>query len=181
MANAWDLIAPGKIAMAGIIVGALSGLTIAQFKPGPTLAAVVKDPPIHFGIGKALDSDLFRVGGDYYAVAHSPDVSMTPISTNVVRKVGYGRTSFVTINTTATGVYSTDGLVSPNVRYPGVFTEKLDVVPLPFSGQLLGWSQLTGWTEIPMLPSRGYDLLNDDSLPDSRGSVCVSDPKVGCR
>ena len=180
MLHAGDFIAPGKVAMAGIVVGALSGLAVAQLQPGPTLAAVIKDPPIHFGLGKALDTDLFRIDGDYYAVSHGADVSTTPISTNVVRKVGYGRTDFVTVTTTSTGVYSTDGLASPNVRYPGVYSEKMRVALLP-SGDAVGWSRLSGWTEIPLLPTGGFDLLDDSKAPASADGVCVSDAKAGCR
>jgi hypothetical protein len=180
MIGAADFIAPGKIAMAGIVVGALSGFGVAQLQPGPTLAAVIKDPPIHFSAGKALDTDLFRDNGNYYAVGHTPEVSMTPIATNVVRKVGLGRTSFVTVTTTATGTYSTDGLASSNVRYPGIYTEPLQIAAIPFAGTLLGWSRLTGWTEIPLLADRGWDLI-DDTAPASRDGVCVSDAKVGCR
>jgi hypothetical protein len=37
-----------------------------------------------------------------------------------VTKIGYGKKSKVSIVTTATGTYSTDGIRSPNVRYPGI-------------------------------------------------------------
>lgn len=180
MFHAADFIAPGKLAVAGIVVGALSGLALAQLQPGQTLAAVVKAPPIHFGPGKALDTDLLRIDGNYYAVSHGADVSMTPLTTEVVRKVGYGRTDFVTVTATSTGVYSTDGLASPHVRYPGVYSERMRVALLPFAGEAVGWSRLSGWTEIPLLPTGGYDLL-DDKSPASRDGVCVSDTKVGCR
>ena len=49
-----------------------------------------------------------------------PWVSTEVISQSTVRKVGYGRTTFVSINKTATGTYSSDGLASPHIRYPGI-------------------------------------------------------------
>ena len=44
-------------------------------------------------------------------------------STRVVKKIGHGRTSMVEIVTTPSGTYSTDGLLSPHVRYPGIEVE----------------------------------------------------------
>ena len=51
-----------------------------------------------------------------------PWVSTDVIETRTVRKIGYGRTTFVDITTTQTGTYSTDGLASPHFRYPGIHT-----------------------------------------------------------
>jgi hypothetical protein len=40
--------------------------------------------------------------------------------TQVVKKIAHGRTSSVTVVTTPSGTYSTDGLLSPHVQYPGI-------------------------------------------------------------
>jgi hypothetical protein len=53
-------------------------------------------------------------------------VSTEVLHSSTVRKIEYGRTSFVTIATTATGVYSSDGLDSPNIRYPGIHDNGTD-------------------------------------------------------
>lgn len=53
-----------------------------------------------------------------------PSVSTEVIRSSTVRKIGYGRTSFVTIAETASGTYSSDGLTSPNVRYPGIHIDR---------------------------------------------------------
>lgn len=55
-----------------------------------------------------------------YQIAYSPSVSLEPISATSVRKVGYGRVSEVNIAITSSGTYSSDGLVSPHVLYPGI-------------------------------------------------------------
>ncbi len=47
-------------------------------------------------------------------------VSTEVLSSTVIRKIEAGRTSFVTIATTSTGVYSSDALESPHIRYPGM-------------------------------------------------------------
>jgi hypothetical protein len=50
-------------------------------------------------------------------------VSTEPLRTQTVSKIGFGQRTYVSIVTTATGTYSTDGLASPYVRYPGIDRE----------------------------------------------------------
>lgn len=45
---------------------------------------------------------------------------------DLVTKIGFGKRTIVSIVTTPTGTYSSDALVSPYVRYPGI-----DVTPKP--------------------------------------------------
>ncbi|MBL8591928.1 MAG: hypothetical protein JNK01_04535 [Devosia sp.] len=70
---------------------------------------------------------------DYYV---QPGVSVEPIKETVVRKIGYGRSTFVNVIETASGVYSTDGLASPHIQYPGIIKEPK---PSPHPG-LWYWS-----------------------------------------
>lgn len=49
-----------------------------------------------------------------------PWVSTEVVSRNTVKKIGYGRQSVVSVYTTPTGTYSSDGLRSPYVQYPGI-------------------------------------------------------------
>lgn len=60
------------------------------------------------------DLDLFKPQW-----STEPSVSQDVLSTQVVRKIEAGKTSFVQVVTTPSGVYSSDGLDSPHVRYPG--------------------------------------------------------------
>lgn len=55
-----------------------------------------------------------------YEVAYSEEISLDPLSSTTVRKVGYGQVTNVNIATTSTGTYSSDGLTSPHVLYPGI-------------------------------------------------------------
>lgn len=174
-----SLVVPTKMAMVGIVIGALSGLAVAQLQPGPTLAAVVANPP--FNSGKALDTNLAKFNGAYYAIGTAPSVSMEPEASDTVRKVGYGQTSYVTVNKTSTGTYSTDGLASPYVRYPGIYSVPLTVAISPFGG-VLGWSRLSGWVRIPLFSARSIGFLDDGRIPASQNGVCVTDNAGGgCR
>lgn len=88
---------------------------VAQEEPVKTLLSTPNEiwPP-------AFDPDrLMR--WSYYV---QPGVSVEPIRETVVRKIGYGRTSYVNVMETATGVYSTDGLASPHIQYPGIVKER---------------------------------------------------------
>jgi hypothetical protein len=64
---------------------------------------------------------------DYYV---QPGVSVEPVRESTVRKIGYGKTTFVNVMETPSGVYSSDALASPNIEYPGIVKE-LKTVTLP--------------------------------------------------
>jgi len=55
----------------------------------------------------------------------TPAVSTQVLKQSTVRKIGYGTTEFVHVIETPTGTYSTDGLQSPNVEYPGVIKKRV--------------------------------------------------------
>lgn len=57
---------------------------------------------------------------DYYV---QPDVSVEPIRESTVRKIGYGKTTMVSVMETESGIYSTDALASPHIEYPGIIKE----------------------------------------------------------
>ncbi|WP_404405835.1 hypothetical protein [Pelagibacterium halotolerans] len=65
-------------------------------------------------------SNLVKFDGRDYRVTAAGWVSLEPTSTASVRKIGYGKVTEVNIATTATGVYSSDAIVSPYVLYPGI-------------------------------------------------------------
>ena len=69
--------------------------------------------------GSGRFADLMRIGPEY-EVSVAPTVSREVLSHQVVTKISYGNMEHVQIVTTPTGVYSSDGLKSPNVLYPGI-------------------------------------------------------------
>ena len=174
-----DIVVPTKLVMLGIVLGALSGFAVAQLSPGPTMAAVVKEPPL--SVGSTLSTTLRKFDGRYFAIGTEPSVSLEPLSSATVRKIGYGWTTFVNVVTTSSGTYSTDGLISPHVRYPGVYTERLNLHFLPFAG-IYGWSRLTGWTAIPLFAANSFGYLDTSEPARSEQGVCIADTETGgCR
>jgi hypothetical protein len=62
-----------------------------------------------------------------YDVDLNEDVVSTKVThRDLMTKIGFGQRTVVSIVTTPTGTYSSDALVSPYVRYPGI-----DVTPKP--------------------------------------------------
>src|SRR5690349_1652982 len=70
-------------------------------------------------------SKLVFFKGAAYSVTYEDDVSTTATATATVRKIGYGETTVVNITTTSSGVYSSDAMTSPHIRYPGVHVARL--------------------------------------------------------
>jgi hypothetical protein len=108
-----------------ILTGGLSGLLVAGTLALPSVLppAVADDEPFQTLLSTAKEIFPKPIKADTFV---KPDwtvedwVATEVIEQVVVRKIGYGRTTFVTIATTATGTYSSDGLESPNIRYPGI-------------------------------------------------------------
>lgn len=65
-----------------------------------------------------------------YEIAYADSVSLDPVQTSVISKIGYGAVSHVNIATTETGTYSSDGLTSPYVRYPGITVSQVREDPV---------------------------------------------------
>lgn len=97
----------------------LAGLAFGV--PGPGLADNVLDAVA----GPEPLSTLVKFEGKDYEVTYDSSVSLEPISRASVRKIGYGNSQEINVATTATGTYSTDGLVSPHVLYPGIAVERV--------------------------------------------------------
>jgi hypothetical protein len=95
---AWSIIAPGHMS------------AVAE-EPVKAVASVISDL-----FPESVDPKMFRK----YDITFDDGVSTEVSRTRVVKKIAGGRTSDVTIVTTPSGTYSTDGLLSPNVQYPGI-------------------------------------------------------------
>ncbi len=50
---------------------------------------------------------------------------MEPIGQTTVRKIAYGKESTVNIITTSSGTYSSNSLISRNVKYQGVIVQEI--------------------------------------------------------
>lgn len=65
-----------------------------------------------------------------YEIAYSDSVSLEPVRSSVISKIGYGTITHVNVATTDTGTYSSDGLTSPHVRYPGIVVSEVREEPV---------------------------------------------------
>lgn len=122
-------------------------------------------------------STLVRIGDAAWSIAADPSVSLTPISTRTVRKVAYGKVTLVTISTTASGVYSSDAIVDPHIKYPGITVQRFypDTVADEGQQQLAYWSPGDGWIPSPPLAAGSFVLIAPFD-----GGVLVRSPKATC-
>ena len=111
-----------------LMLGGFIGLGAAVLMAVPDLLppAVADDQPMKTLLKSAselwpstLDPSKL-VKWDYYA---QPGISIEPVAESTIRKIGYGRTTFVSVMETDSGAYSSDGLASPNIEYPGIIKE----------------------------------------------------------
>lgn len=103
----------------GVFAGSVLALTIIA----PQQIGAIAQEPVDAAIAsidklfpEPVDLRKFRK----YEFTLDESVSTDVQRTQVVTKIGHGRKSQVTIVTTPSGTYSTDGMLSPNVRYPGI-------------------------------------------------------------
>jgi hypothetical protein len=110
----------------GILGGGIAGLVFALALAVPSILppAVADEEPFNTMLktGDEIIDEPFDAAGlmKFDDAIVEPWVSTDVVRERTVRKIGYGRTSFVKIITTTTGTYSTDGLGSPYISYPGI-------------------------------------------------------------
>ena len=108
----------------GALIGTAVSVTLAW--PGLVPRAIADEQPLKLlQASKQELLDMFDGNAEFFKPNWTVEdtVATEVLSTQTVRKIEAGRTSFVTIATTATGVYSSDALDSPHVRYPGIHAE----------------------------------------------------------
>lgn len=110
-----------------MLVGAIGlGAAVLLSLPEIMPRAIAEEEPMR---------TLFRTPAEVWPPAFNPDrlmrwdyyvqsgVSIEPVKETVVRKIGYGKSTFVNVMETESGVYSTDGLASPHIQYPGIIKD----------------------------------------------------------
>src|SRR3569623_1256011 len=140
--------------LAGLIAGALAA---PSFFP----AAFAAEPQKHM-----LDtaSEMFPKPFDPRALRKFDFTLDASVSTkaqhvDTVQKIGFGQRSIVSIVTTPSGTYSSDAIVSPNVRYPGI-----DVTPR--SDEECGCRMHHNWFGMSVTPygTRTWSHINSGSF-----------------
>jgi hypothetical protein len=106
-----------------LAIGGTIGALVAGSLAAPQFISAMAEEPVKVASSTlkllfpdAVDAKMFRK----YKITFDDSISTDVKRTQVVKKIGHGRTSMVTIVTTPSGTYSTDGLLSPNVQYPGI-------------------------------------------------------------
>lgn len=133
------------VATMGVVAAVAAGGLMA-----PTMfpAAFASEPQ-----SKLLDKgkDLFPLPFDtkrlrkFDILIDDSMVSTEVQHTEIVKKIGFGKRSIVTIVTTPTGTYSSDAITDPHVRYPGI-----DLIPRAWSDLFHdhAWTQWGHWTSV---------------------------------
>lgn len=106
---------PTRHMLVGMTLGAICATGLAALGPGYVLDVMADEMPAGFDTDK-----LVKFDGREYEVEYADWVSTDPLSSATVKKIEAGKVTYVSITTTATGTYSTDGLTSKHVQYPGI-------------------------------------------------------------
>lgn len=115
---------PTRHVMIGIALGAFTASIIAVTGPGATIPALANEVLTPEAPGFDT-SGLVKFEDRKYRVENEDWVATEPLSSVKVKKIEGGQVSFVTITTTATGTYSTDGMFSRHIQYPGISVEQV--------------------------------------------------------
>jgi hypothetical protein len=147
-----------------------SAAQVVQVEAGEMVRSLLPEP-------QPFDpSTLFKADGYSYEVDES--VSTTPLMQSVVRKIGYGHIEMVQVVETASGTYSSDGLESPYVLYPGIRKERSGGrigLALWSHGKWLVQDALTAGSFITITRFEGGQLIVTDEgmcVTGSAGIVC---------
>ena len=129
------------IAITGLIGAAAAGaLTLPAMFP----AAIADEQPMR--VLGSLQAGLFPQTFDTnslvkYDVTYDDYISTEVERTQTVKKIGFGQTTTVTITTTPSGTYSSDAILSPYIKYPGIEVTKRPV-------GVLGALEEDGWMPV---------------------------------
>ena len=98
-------------------------------------------------------------------------VSTDPLDTQVIKKIEAGRVSYVTIKRTSTGTYSSDGIDSAHVQYPGVIEPDNPRNSFSFSS----WNN-GQWTRLKTYSGNSYVSISSYKTHrgETRTSTCIS-------
>lgn len=141
-----------------------------------TMSALADEMPVSDDL-----SDLLRIDLPSADVLINENVRGPVQSTAMVTKIAYGNISQVRVYSTATGAYSTDGLLSPHVEYPGIEVTQHRVSRyLPRGGFI--WEGAFGWIPVPQTQSPSFltypGALHSQPMPGSSGMDCVEQSGV---
>ena len=158
---------PSRQVLMGMTLGAACATALSAIGPGLVMSVFADEPRTDID-----PNALVRIDDAYYRITHEDWVSTEPLANSRIKKIGYGQTSYIDIAETSTGTYSTDGLASPHVLYPGIEVE--EVPSRHFATLVLGgWGH--GWVVAPLV--KGSSFLH---LRTGKGERIISDGSTTC-
>ena len=128
----------------------------------------VLDKTVKDFLPRAVDTDAL-VKWDFVA---DPGLAIEPIRQSTVTKIAFGRVVTVDIVETASGIYSSDAMVDPHVKYPGITRTR------KAAQRLAVWNGF-GWSETGAFSAGSFMTMTpfeDGSLIVSDDSMCVVRP-----
>lgn len=147
---------PSRQVLLGMTLGATCATVLASIGPGVVLSVIADEAPSGFDT-----SNLVRFDDRDYRVAYADWVSTDPLSSSTVKKIEGGKVTYVSITTTATGTYSTDGLTSRHVLYPGIEVDEVTDEPRNW---LSYWTD-GGWYSFSSRAGNSFIRLAGPALP----------------
>lgn len=99
-----------------------------------------------------------------YSVTYEDSISREATSHVVLRKIAYGHTSFVNIMTTPSGIYSSEGMTSPHILYPGIHVEQVplavgDAGAATAAPPFAYWTDAAGWVAVPTVSAGSFVIM----------------------
>ncbi|WDR04037.1 hypothetical protein PSQ19_08515 [Devosia algicola] len=159
---------PTRHLLLGLTLGAICTTALSAIGPGFISTALAD------GFASGIDtSKLLHVDGRDYSVHYDDSVSTEPQKQVRIKKVEYGRVSYVDISTTSSGTYSSEALLSPHVKYPGI---KVDRVNTAAQATLFTWSGSNGWLSLPLAQGNSITYLNTAAgkiISANSGLTCI--------
>ena len=144
------MVLPDRKVLLGLAVGVLCGMGVAAIGPGAVVSVFADESRT------GIDPDgLVKFEGSAYDVQYEDWVDTTPTSKSRVKKIEFGRVSYVDITATATGTYSTDAMFSDNIQYPGIAVNE---VPSPYASAISVIGRGGHWMVLPL--ARGNSFVH---------------------
>ena len=127
-----------------LVLGAISGVFFVESGvkiASPALAAnVLSSAPADDAAPTQADlSNIMKFDDRFYRVSADDSVDMNAYASATVKKISGGKVNNIEIASTSTGTYSTDGLVSDHVLYPGITVEEVHPILVATNFSIVYW------------------------------------------
>jgi len=164
-------------AVAAILAGTTAALTADIVSPGVVNQTVDTAGRVatmtHSDIERMQPVNADRLASllhiDETETTIAPTVSRDVLNVSTIRKVGYGHVSNIDIVTTPSGVYSSDGVASPHVLYPGIESSPSAKSGIGIILALVGG----GWMQLRLVEGGSFTHFGPGYMVSGK-TTCVS-------